>query len=118
MSPFSDCYNSYRRPYSWYEAAIVKAPQSPDPNSENTSGLLTIPRNADIVQRRHIQTNVHGSTSPRYHVVTWDARNLTPGVKEWLDVIQPGDVIGIYPRTNGIWVNHVEMIELEVYCEF
>jgi len=117
-SPFSDCYNSYRRPYSWYEAAIVRAPQSPDPNSENTSGLLMIPRDVDIVQRRHIQTNVHNSKSPRYHVVTWDARNPTPGVKEWLDVIRPGDVISVYPRTNGIRCNHVEMIELEVYCEF
>lgn len=117
-SVFSDCYNSYRRPYSWYETAIVRAPQLPNPNNENTTEPLTIPHNVDIVQRRHIQTNVHNSKSPRYHVVTWDVRNPTPGVKEWLDMIQPGDVIEVYPRTKWNWRNYVEMIEVEVYCEF
>jgi ABC-type sulfate transport system substrate-binding protein len=90
----------------------------PNPNNENTTEPLTIPHNVDIVQRRHIQTDVHNSKSPRYHVVTWDVRNPTPGVKEWLDMIQPGDVIGVYPRTKGNWPNYVEMIEVEVYCEF
>jgi hypothetical protein len=44
--------------------------------------------------------------------------DATPGVKEWLESIRSGDVIGVYPMAklaNYIW--NVWSIEVEIYCE-
>ncbi|KAF8537800.1 hypothetical protein BDD12DRAFT_845288 [Trichophaea hybrida] len=96
------CRNSYRRPYSWTEA-IVQRP---------TSGPLTT-----ALQPRQIQVDIHDSDTPRHHSVIWDIRDLTPGVKEWLESIQDGDVIAVHLRRFfGPWRKCVLGIEVDAYC--
>jgi len=48
-------------------------------------------------------------------MVTWDVRDPTPGVREWLEAIQAGDVINVHPR--AVDDTTVDSIEVEVYCE-
>jgi hypothetical protein len=54
-------------------------------------------------------------------MVAWDLRDPTPGVKEWLEAIQNGDVINVVPMVAAMGVltreNHVHKIEVDVYCE-
>ncbi|KAF8249154.1 hypothetical protein K440DRAFT_660414 [Wilcoxina mikolae CBS 423.85] len=111
----NDSCKSYRRPYSWLEASIVRTVPPLDLVGETSTDTVANPR---TLPPRHIQINVHNSHTPRYHVVTWDIRDPTPGIKEWLDAIQPGDVIGVYPRAQtASWGSCMEMIEVEVYYE-
>jgi hypothetical protein len=65
---------------------------------------------------RIIQVNVHASKISRDHTITWDARDPTPGMKEWLDSVRPGDIIAVYPRARNLgWGNFVEGIEIDVF---
>jgi hypothetical protein len=67
-------------------------------------------------QGRVIQVNVHASKIARNHTVTWDTRDPTPGVKEWLNSVRPGDMIAVYPRARYLgWKNFVEGIEIDVF---
>ena len=81
------------------------------------------------IQPRHIQSNPyrgfdfqgypyqHGLTS-RYHMIAWDVRDPTPGVREWLEAIRPGDVVGVCPMAATIerHINVLERVEVDVYC--
>lgn len=65
---------------------------------------------------RIIQVNVHASKISRDHTITWDARDPTLGMKEWLDSVRPGDIIAVYPRARNLgWENFVEGIEIDVF---
>ena len=70
------------------------------------------------IQPRHIQSNPYHSESNRYHMVAWDVRDPTPGVREWLEAIRPGDVVGVCPMATEVYdsVNIVGRVELDVYC--
>lgn len=51
-------------------------------------------------------------------MVTWDVRDPTPGVREWLEAIQASDVINVHPRVTLAGIGTaVRSIEVEVYCE-
>jgi hypothetical protein len=50
-------------------------------------------------------------------MVTWDMRDPTPGMREWLEAIQAGDVINVHPRVMAGFKTLVDSIEVEVYCE-
>ena len=51
-------------------------------------------------------------------MVAWDVRDPTPGVREWLEAIRPGDVVGVCPMATEVQgtVNIVGRVELDVYC--
>lgn len=50
-------------------------------------------------------------------MVTWDVRDPTPSVREWLEAIQAGDVINVHPWVTAGMMTVVDSIEVEVYCE-
>ena len=52
-----------------------------------------------------------------YQMVTWDVRDPTPSVREWLEAIQAGDVINVHPWVTAGMMTVVDSIEVEVYCE-
>jgi len=55
----------------------------------------------------------------RYHTVTWDVRHSSSGVKEWLESVQQGGIVGVYLRS--LWDKlpvRVEKIEVDIYCEY
>ncbi|KAI5796870.1 hypothetical protein FPQ18DRAFT_303050 [Pyronema domesticum] len=62
---------------SWFEASVRKK------NTDNQSTT------------RFVQLNVNSFDLIQYHSVTWDIRDQTPGVKEWLEEISDGDIIDI-----------------------
>jgi hypothetical protein len=122
-SYYTNYKHTYRLPYSWFEAAVVMSPPYPVTNGDKTTE--TLPDRRDLKTRpaipsRHIQCNLYVSESPRYHMVAWDVRDPTPGVKEWLEAIQNGDVINVIPMVAAEGLtreNHVHKIEVDVYCE-
>jgi len=116
--------STYRLPFSWFEAAVVMSPPYPITNGDQTTETFSDRRGLKIrpvIPSRHIQCNLYVSRSPRYHMVAWDVRDPTPGVKEWLEAIQNGDVINVVPMVAAMGIdtrgNHVHKIEVDVYCE-
>ena len=51
-------------------------------------------------------------------MIAWDVRDPTPGVRDWLEAIRPGDVVGVCPmvRETGSSIISLERIEVDVYC--
>ena len=70
------------------------------------------------IQPRLIQSNIYSTQSYRYHMIAWDVRDPTPGVRDWLEAIRPGDVVGVCPmvRETGSSIISLERIEVDVYC--
>jgi len=100
--------------YSWLEAAIIK---SSTLTQSVTSGA--IPTGLSSVLPHCIQrnvTSVYGNTS--YHSVTWDVRDPTPGIKEWLESVQTGDMIVVYPNAAEVGYGaELHAVEMDVYWE-
>ncbi|KAF8541699.1 hypothetical protein BDD12DRAFT_485142 [Trichophaea hybrida] len=99
---------------SWLEAAIIK------------SGTLAQPATHDSPSRTHsvlprcIQSNINYgySSCTSYHSVTWDVRDPTPGIKEWLESVQTDDMIVVYPNARrAAYGTILEAVEMEVYWE-
>jgi len=105
----------YRESYSWLEAAIIK---SSTLAKSGTSG--TMPTGLSLVLPRCIQRNVNnGRDRPvLYHSVTWDVRDPTPGIKEWLESVQTGDMIVVYPNAAEVgYRTELHAVEMDVYWE-
>ncbi|KAA8895957.1 hypothetical protein FN846DRAFT_967255 [Sphaerosporella brunnea] len=103
-------YGTYHLPYAWFEAGVV--PIHPPTCTSETKPISTTPR-------RCIQAMSHRSDlANQFHVVAWDVRDPTPGVKEWLATIRPGDIIGVYPKAKYANIGcSVWDVEMEIYCE-
>jgi hypothetical protein len=101
---------TYKLPNIWFEAGIVHTHLQ-----RLISGLAN---STSTTPRRLIGTNPRTSGAGSYHVVAWDVRDRTPGLKEWLDSIRQGDVIGVYAcyrdKSRG---ECVVSAEVEIYCE-
>jgi len=113
---YSHYRGSYRPCSSWYEAVVTIA------SHNQMAGALPGQSDREIrptIPPRHIQSNPYCTfISSRYHMVAWDVRDPTPGVREWLEAIRPGDLIGVCPmvmKRNGC-VNIVMKVEVDVYC--
>jgi hypothetical protein len=111
---------SYRRLTHWFEARLsMTTPCQRLNNSQTVSESEQSATNRRLaVSPRLIQIGAHG-TSIRYHIVTWDVRHSSSGVKEWLESVQQGDIVGVYLRS--LWDKlpvRVEKIEVDVYCEY
>jgi hypothetical protein len=111
--PYSTYYlDPYRESYSWLEVAIIKSSKSA------TSG--TMPTGLPVVLPRCIQRNVNDyhNKSVRYYSVTWDIRDPTPGIKEWLELVQTGDMIVVYPNATEVgYGTELHAVEMDVYWE-
>jgi hypothetical protein len=50
--------------------------------------------------------------------VVWDHRDQTPGLNDWLQSLQSGDVLQIYPKARySGWMNYVEQIKVDIFYE-
>ncbi|KAF8246567.1 hypothetical protein K440DRAFT_662004 [Wilcoxina mikolae CBS 423.85] len=103
--------NPYYLSFSWLEAAIIKSATLAEPATHDS------PSKFPSVLPRCIQQNVI-HLSPSYHSVIWDVRDPTPGIKEWLESVQTGDMIVVYPNASDAYYGtHLEAVEMEVYWE-
>lgn len=68
------------------------------------------------LHRRLIQRNGHACSDYRLHTNVWDYRN--PELTEWISLLGPGDVLQVFPKAEYPgWVNHVKLVEVDLYCE-
>jgi hypothetical protein len=66
---------------------------------------------------RLLQHNVHASWDSRDHVNSWDVRDSSPAIREWLMGLCSGDTLEVFPmaRYPG-WRNYVEFVEIKLLC--
>jgi hypothetical protein len=65
-----------------------------------------------------VQRNIHADDNYREHLNIWDYRDPTPGLREWLEMIQPGDTVQLIPRAMyPRWTNYVKEAEVKVWSE-
>jgi len=70
------------------------------------------------LHRRPIQYNFPVSSDYRQHTNIWDYRNTEPGMREWMSLLGPGDVLQVFPKAKFPgWVNYVKLVEVDLYCE-
>ncbi|KAE8155255.1 ankyrin repeat-containing domain protein [Aspergillus avenaceus] len=67
---------------------------------------------------REIYRDIHTSRWLRQHTAIWDARDPSPGVREWLSSIEGGDVLYIFPKPYKLgWCISVSEVTLTVFYE-
>jgi hypothetical protein len=80
---------------------------------------------SSAVAHTYIQANTDESSRESYHFICWDSKLSTPGVQEWLQSIEPGNTIVVYPRyshgkgnrvANRV-ANRVRKMEINIYWE-
>lgn len=69
-------------------------------------------------KRRLIQKNARACGEYRLHTNVWDYRNSQPEMREWMNLLGPGDVLQVFAKAAGQgWANYVKSVEVEIYCE-
>ena len=64
------------------------------------------------------QSNSHPSYEERTFFNYWDYRDPATGNGNWLDLIQGGDVIQIFPHAcYSVWDSHITEAKIEIYYE-
>jgi len=96
---------SYTNSNTFFEAGI-----------QHKSGRL--PPSNTPEQRRVITRNKYATSEFQDHVEIWDCRDATPGSSDWLQSLQPGDKVQVYPKArHSGWVNTVASIKVDVYYD-
>jgi hypothetical protein len=115
----SDLKDPYRHSYTWFEVAVIKhATESLDASLAD-AGM----GHESAVAHRYIDTNPDSRgyyrlpILPIYHYVSLDIRRPAPGAQEWLESIQTGDLVVVYPRAIEGYANVVWSIEMTLYWE-
>ncbi|MCJ1434827.1 hypothetical protein MMC27_004197 [Xylographa pallens] len=69
-------------------------------------------------ESRHLTANVHASFRTREHCLIY-GRNASRRYSKWLDLLEPGDMIGVRGRAayRG-WVNYIESAHIEVMTTY
>lgn len=68
------------------------------------------------INRRVIQHNVQASSQWCTHVITWDVKQATEDLREWLESFRPGDALCVYARAKyPAWTNYVESAQVDIY---
>jgi hypothetical protein len=102
---------SYQHSSTWFEAGI-RLQQNSDPKiSDKKDHNLCL--NRPVIQR-----NARACGEYRLHTNVWDFRNSQPEMREWMNLLGPGDVLQVFAKATGqAWVNYVKSVEVELYCE-
>ncbi|PWY92186.1 ankyrin [Aspergillus heteromorphus CBS 117.55] len=75
-------------------------------------------RLGEALPRRRIACNLHASKNYRRQTVVWTLEDESPGLRDWIEAIQPGDTLYMVPRAKqNCWTNHVREMTVSVYYE-
>ncbi|KAF8539493.1 hypothetical protein BDD12DRAFT_924175 [Trichophaea hybrida] len=110
--------NPYMGSFGWYHVVVANASHHNSRNNERTktSTSQCEEYSCSDIAPRHIETNIAWDKDS-YHMVMWDVRDPTPGVREWLEAIHTGDVINVHVRVRGVFRIYVNSVEVEIFCE-
>jgi hypothetical protein len=100
----------YKNSYTWFESAIMKFGACGISQTHTTYG--------SGVAHKHVQCNCDSDGGhDAYHFIAWDIRYPAAEVQEWLETVETGDVVTLYPPYRLGYMNLVSSVGMTLYWE-